>query len=251
MNVTVPAVQSAIRDLDYLAEAWPALIVLKVPGTARSWVETPRRAGVLSEADAERLGKKGVPRPVPVDVGVLDLLARIATVVDDVARTIVAAAGLDDPTRKPPIRAEDFLPLVPATVNPARWMTTTATWLAAAHDRDDRSAPWVTDQLAPLVAITARLLGDIRDGQVMNGVCPWCNGLTVDGMGERTMQIHYPVSDDDEPLVLCHGLNCAPPSSACGMRHHGQPAWPIREWDWLSKMLRDPTDSIEPERLPA
>ncbi len=251
MNLLHPDVQRVIRDLDYLTEAWPALVVLKIPGPPRTWVETPRRAGVLTAADAERLGKKGVPRPAPADVGVLDLLARISTTIDDVARTVVVTAGLDNPDANPPIHAEEFLPHVPAAVDPCSWMRTTATWLAEAHDNDDRTVPWVEQQLAPLVSAAARLLGDLRDGQVMNGICPWCYGATPVGVGERTMQIHYPESEDDEPLVICRGLNCAPPSSACGSRFRGQPAWPIREWDWLSKMLRDPNESIEPERLHA
>lgn len=251
MNLIDPYVERVIRDLDYLVEAWPALVVLKIPGSARSWVETPRRAGVLSEADAERLGKKGVPRPAPADVGVLDLLARIAATADDLARTIVVTAELDNLEADPPIYAEEFLPTTSVTADPRPWMRTTATWLAEAHDADARTLPWVEGQLAPLIAAAARLLGDVRDGQVMNGICPWCYGATSSGVGERTMQIHYPVTEDDEPLVICRGVNCSPPSSACGSRFRGQPAWPIREWDWLSKMLRDPNESLEPERLPA
>lgn len=251
MKVIDQQVRAVLLDIEYLLEAWPAIVVLKIPGPPRTWVETPRRSGVLSAAEAERLGKKGIPRPAPADVSVLDLLARIASTFDEIARLIVEVAGLDDPTATPPIHAEQFLPTASSTKDPCAWMCTTATWLAEAHDRDARTAPWVQKTLAPLVAATARLLGDVRDGQVMNGICPWCDGLTVDGVGERTMQIHYPVTDDDEPLVVCRGMNCTPPSSACGVRHQGQPAWPIREWDWLSKMLRDPNESIEPERLRA
>lgn len=227
-------VQSVKRDLTYLEEAWPALVVLKIPGTDRAWVETPRRTGVLSETDAERLGKKGVPRPTPVDVGVLDLLALIASRIDEVTRTVAEVAVLTD----------GLLPSDSAAKDPRPWIRTTCMWLAFAHEADDRTAPWIGHVIAPLVTAAARLLGDARDGQVMNGVCPWCDGRTMSGVGERTMQIYYPDPDDktDRPLIICHGIDCDPPRDDCGERHNGKPAWPRREWDWLSKMLREPVN---------
>ena len=259
-----PTVHTVTRDLAYLQEAWPAIVNLKIPGTARTWVETPRRRGVLSPADRERLGKKGVPRQAPVDVGVHDLLANIASRSEDIGRCIVDVAGLGaaalsaDQARCMPwawsdvdaeiVAAEwytaQFLPARSGLADPRPWLIVARTWLAAADEFDDRTVPWVDAQIAGPVAAAARLLGDVRDGQVMNGICPWCEGRTIGALlgGERTMQIVYPDVDDenDEPVIVCTGEYCAPPASACGMHRDGMPAWPRREWDWLSTMLHTP-----------
>lgn len=266
--MTDPTVARTCQDLTYLAEAWPHLVTLRMPGTARSWVETPRRTGTLSERDLERMGKKGIPRPVPVDVSVLDLLARIATVADDLARTVVDVCGLgSDAVAELVIDWEDqravaaarteaaaaFLPPLAAARDPRPWLRVAGTWLAGAHEADASTAPWVADQLRPLITQAAHMLGDVRHGQVMNGICPWCTGRTTAGTGERTLQIHYPVADDDtdEPLIICHGLNCAPPSGECGQTRGGRPAWPRREWDWLATQLRAPREDNEAERIGA
>lgn len=205
------------------------LVTLKIPGTARSWVERPRRTGVLTDADVERMGPQGVPRPAPADVSVIDLLSRIETVADDLVRTLRSV--VDDLTG---------LPEPSAFHDPRPWFDRARELLPVAHDADPRSGPWCADQVRPLAQKTARLLGDVRDGQVLDGVCPWCGGLSERGSGERTMQVRYPDarSVEEEPLIVCRGLGCSPPSQACGTRHDGQPAWPTREWDWLAKQLR-------------
>ncbi|MGN7134577.1 hypothetical protein ACTHQY_15025 [Rhodococcoides corynebacterioides] len=216
------------RDLAYLEESWPHVVNCKLPGTARSWVETPQ-VGELSPEAADRLGKKGVPRAAPAAVFVLDLLADYARIADDVARTVVDVADL----------GAQFLPLNAASKDPRPWLHVIATWVSQAHDRDDKTIPWVAAMIYPIVSSTARLLGDVRSGQVLNGVCPWCQGRTATGLGERTLQIRYPDPDDkdDEPLIFCFGVNCRPPSAACGQQWRGHPAWLQREWNWLAEQL--------------
>lgn len=225
-----PTLATVFADIDYIRESWPLLITLKIPGTARSWVETPRR-GVLTESDLERMGKKGVPRQAPADVSVLSLLQSIVTTVDDVARTVVTVAGL---------RKTEFLPVYSAAKDPIPWLRTCATWLNAANEDDPKTVPWVASMFTPLASQIAHLLGDVRAGQVMNGICPWCNGRSRDATrGDRTLQIRYPESDvDDDPMIVCRGVNCSPPSSACGTRWNGYPAWHSREWEWLASQLR-------------
>lgn len=229
-----PTWGSVTNDLEYIASSWPILVTLKIPGTARSWVETPRRS-VLSASDLERMGKKGVPRQSPADVGVLDLLQMIASTADDLARTITDVAEL----------GPEFLPLDSAAKDPRPWFSVAGTWLLAAHRVDPKTIPWVASALYPLTSQMSRLLGDVRDGQVMNGICPWCHGRNKDSTtGERTMQIHYPDPNviADEPLIFCRGWNCAPPSSACGTRWNDCPAWNQREWEWLAAQLRTPSE---------
>lgn len=221
-------VAAAGTDLAYLAESWPMLVTLKVPGTARSWVERPRRPGVLTAEDVERMGPQGVPRPAPADVAVLDLLWQIQHAADEIVRLLAEVTGTGGTPHRP------------ASVDPRPWLVVAGDLLPAAHAVDDRSAPWVSARLRPMVSTTARLLGDVRDGQALDGVCPWCGGLTERGRGERTMVVRYPDArlGEDEPLIVCRGLGCEPPSSACGQRHSGHPAWPRREWDWLAQQLQ-------------
>ncbi|ETT26260.1 hypothetical protein RR21198_3138 [Rhodococcus rhodochrous ATCC 21198] len=232
-------VATVTRDVEYLEQAWPSLIALKIPGTARSWVENPRRAGTLSPEDQERLGKRGLQTPAPADIQVLDLIYSITTRAAEIAECLIDVVG--------PVDGHE-LPDVAASKDPMRWLATARELVPVAHECDDKTAPWVAYLINPLVRQTARLLGDIRDGQVLNGICPWCSGrLSGDVLGQRTMQIHYPDpdEDDDEPLIICRGINCSPPRAMCGMRWRGHPAWTRREWDWLAKMLRDPDREIE------
>ncbi|MDG3012475.1 hypothetical protein G4X40_20250 [Rhodococcus sp. D2-41] len=228
-------VDRIIADLNYLEAAWPNLVTLKLPGTARAWVERPRPHTITAPVEPDQLGLAGVPRPAPADVDVLDLLWQIATVADDLARTVCEVVDL----------GPDFLPDAPASVDPRPWLAVVIAWMPQAHRDDDRTAPWVAQQLRTPVAAAARLLGDIRDGQALNAICPWCAGRSTDGTtGCRTLQVHHPSAraDDEDPdeLIVCFGTNCGPPSSACGQRWHGHPAWPRREWDWLASQLTAP-----------
>ncbi|OZC62131.1 hypothetical protein CH267_00895 [Rhodococcus sp. 06-621-2] len=244
-----PSSDEVRSDITYLADSWPLLVTFKIQGTARSWVETPRRA-VMSETDLERMGKKGVPRQAPGDIQVLSLLQSIVSAAEDVARTVITVAGL---------KKVDHLPMYSAAKDPIPWLTTCNAWLDAAHGNDDLTLPWVSGRFKPLATATAHLLGDVRAGQVMNGICPFCYGRTKGvTAGERTLQIHYPDPDDptDEPVIACRGLNCRPPSNVCGYKTDaGHPCWPRREWDWLASMLLTPEEALrqrfstEPERI--
>ncbi|APE09718.1 MULTISPECIES: hypothetical protein [Rhodococcus] len=228
-----PSIRRVKEDLEYLQEAWPSLVALRVPGTARSWVENPRRAGMLSPEDQERLGKRGFQTPAPADIQVLDLIWSIANQARDIVECMVEVIDA----------GRDYVPAESSTRDPRPWLETARELIDAAQKIDEATLPWVACQIAPLVKQTAHLLGDFRDGQVLNGICPWCNGRGDGGMvGLRTMQLHYPDPDeeDDQPLVVCRGVNCDPPRGMVGMRWRGRPAWTRREWDWLAKMLRDP-----------
>ncbi|OZE89964.1 hypothetical protein CH298_13345 [Rhodococcoides fascians] len=251
---------SVEADLLYLAEGWPALVRLKVPGSARSWVEQPRKH-VLSESDLERMGKKGVPRQAPADVGVLDLLARIATVTHNVALSVAALGPGASTLRDAHERGEPwawtdpeayqfaaryfgrhFLTTRLPSVDPRPWLMTTRTWLGSANEADPQTVPWVGRMFEPIVEQFSRLLGDVRDGQCMNGVCPWCGGLVADGVvGVKTMRVLHPDVDDEssEPLIVCFGVRCSPPGEACGRLWEGKPAWGKREWEWLASQLVD------------
>lgn len=246
------------RDLRYLAEVWPALVELQVPGTRKGWAQRDlRRSTVLTAAQLEQMGWKGVPRPAPANVMVLSLLAELESLCGWLFAEITHAVGgtsavIARPPRPP---ARDLRPWLAVMV----WLLPRAH--AATLDDDEPIAAWIERRLGDIPATVARLLGDVRSGQDLAGICPWCKGLTPNGIGEPTMRIHYPAEMDlskpldpdaamparDQkerkrpgPLIVCHGVNCSPPDQDCGTRWHGHPAWNQREWEWLAKQLGTP-----------
>ncbi|MGB6246091.1 hypothetical protein [Gordonia sp. (in: high G+C Gram-positive bacteria)] len=244
--------RDAVRDLEYLAAAWPYIGALRERGTPRRWVQHDQRrtARLLRMSELDKRGLRGVSRPTPADVSVLDVLAQIAVVSEWIIREMLDVL--------PQYRPEVWLPSRSASHDPRPWLRLAARLIPQAHVAtaadDEPVVVWVEHRLHSVISTAARLLGDARDGQELAGLCPWCGGRTERGVGYPTMRIHYPAEldlsqplDPDgtlverlggaEPLIVCHGLLCTPPGSACGLDWHGQPAWAMREWDWLAKQL--------------
>lgn len=248
-----------VRDLEYLAEVWPWLIALRVPGTRKRWAQHSQHRRHLSVNALDAMGWKGVPRPAAADVSVLDVLGGI----DALARRVADEALYV----LPQYRIEVWRPRRAPSHDARPWLRLASRLLPQAHDATvddlDPMVEWVEARLGGLPADAARLMGDVRDGQDLAGICPWCHGLTDRGTGEPTLRIHYPravdlatpfdpdagfaarVTRPDEPrdagpLIVCHGVNCTPSSQDCGHRWHGRPAWNMREWEWLAKQLGTP-----------
>ncbi|WP_336791796.1 hypothetical protein [Gordonia malaquae] len=254
--VTRAKLRDDVRDLNYLYGAWPYVCGIRERGTPRHWVQHDQRraAGMLRMSELERIGVRGTAISSPADVSALDALSQIASTVtwihNEITRTL------------PQYRAEVWQPPRRASLDPRSWILIVLRLLPQAHaatiDDDEPIAHWVEHRLAPVVSVVARLLGDARDGQELAGICPWCTGRTPKGTHFPTMRIHYPAEmdlgqplDPDtahaemagrgvEPLIVCHGLSCTPPSTAYGQQWKGMPAWAAREWDWLAKQLIDP-----------
>lgn len=241
-------------DLAYLAEAWQWLLPLRQRGTPKRWAQYQRQHR-MPTSDLASFGlAAGVPRVAPADVSVLDVLADMAStsawIVRELRHALPAAAT----------RPEVWMPRHPASVDARPWLHLARHWLPQAdvltRGDDDPIVVWVEARLTQLVGDVARLMGDVRDGQELAGLCPWCGGRTsTSTTGQPTMRVHYPHEDlaepldpnavrpaegGPQPLIVCHGLNCAPPWTACGTRWRGQPAWNIREWDMLAKRLIAP-----------
>ena len=238
------------RDLVYLDAAWPFLVSMKVTGTQARWAQHDRRRSVLSAEQLEAMGHRGVPRPTPACVSVLDVLAEIQTAAVRIANEVLFVV---------PWQACVWRPAWSPQFDVRPWLRMSAALLPQAHlrtvDEDDPLAPWCERIVGATPDAAARLLGDVRSGQDLAGICPWCEGLTARGVGEPTLRVHYPdeldfsrpldavslVADGGPgPLIVCHGANCTPPSRDCGMRWHGHPAWNTREWEWLAKRLKSP-----------
>ncbi|WLP91336.1 hypothetical protein [Gordonia sp. NB41Y] len=246
-----------VADILYLAEVWPWLVNLRVPGTRKRWAQHDmrRRTAQLTASALDAMGWQGVPRPAAADVAVLDVLAGIADVAHRIADETLQLL--------PQYRLEVWRPDRPASHDPRPWLHVAARLLPQAHevtvDDLDPLAEWIEKRLGSLPDEAARLMGDVRDGQDLAGICPWCHGLTARGVGEPTLRVHFPRdldvspqpfdpdapgrrADGDGPgaVIVCHGINCSPPPDACGQWWHDRPAWNPREWEWLAKRLGSP-----------
>jgi hypothetical protein len=101
----------------------------------------------------------------------------------------------------------------------------------------------------------AAALGLILDGQLLDALCPWCDGRTDRHPtgGARTLRVHVLHRRDqpDTPVVACEGGHCQPSSAdASGDpadRWHGHPTWPQHEWEWLAARI----DHAEQARMRA
>lgn len=218
-----------VNDLvDDLVEWWPHLVELRTPGTPRRWTEVASSPRVSADR-LERLSPSAAPSPAPAVVSVLDLVQRVAVTAADVSTTVAAVAGVA-PAR-----------LRSAWIDPVLHLEHARSCLRAADEADPLTAPWVIAELAPLVLAVATEVGEVRTGQTLRALCPWCRGRTtaVPTGGERTLQVILPdeAEEEAEPMIVCVGLICSPPPSKCGRRVNGRPAWPEREWDWLAKNL--------------
>lgn len=254
------------EDAEYLAGAWPLLVLLGIPGAAGQSArprpqrrepseQAKERAAELQAAEAaeDRKAAKqpGYIRrpapgrhPVPANVTLLDLMADLVRVASDVAETVTQCAGVE--------RLEQ-----PASCwqDPRPYLARARAWIEVADDADDRTRPWVAEQLHDLAHRVADHLGEFHHGYVLDAICPWCLGRTPKRPtgGDRTLVVKissagaehvlgaYAPIPKEEVLIVCHGLNCTPPESAVswwtGREDRRHPAWPQREWEWLAPRL--------------
>lgn len=251
------AVRRVLEQIDYLEEAWPQLVTLGVAAStrrhhlpsrrrrSREAIERAQRTAQLEAAERRRPGwVPALSHPsAPVDVTMLDLLTRVVEVAENLAEVVTQTAGVDRPRH-----------VESALEDPRPRLRTARAWLTAAQEVNADIVPWAGRQLLPVVREAAEALGEIVDGQLLDALCPWCGGRTERRPmgGERTLVVQAgPMAVTTQqsgqsrpepgevgwPRIVCHGLNCTPPASACGAQVDGQPAWPEREWDWLAKQL--------------
>lgn len=259
MTTSTADVSRVLEEIDYLENAWPQLVTLgtdasnrrRLPSTNRrrsdEALERAQREAAIEAAERRMPG--WVPAlshaAAPVDVSMLDLIAELVAVADDLAETITGVAGIA------------VGHVVSAWEDPRPRLRVARAWLTKAQEEDPRTLPWARGILAPVVRAAAQALGEIVDGQLLDALCPWCGGRTERRPmgGERTMVVHAgPTAVTTQeapeergagwPRIVCHGLNCSPPASACGTTWRGQPTWPEREWDWLAKQLK-PVEQTE------
>ena len=229
------------RDIDWLVDRWRDLLEARFKGTTRPWRQPTLTAEARAELDAqarverhERSATAPGEHAAPVHVDVLDVLADMTTKVETLADHVATTVGR---TRLPRARA------MAGDARPHLILVHRHLIAATTHDPDMLDA--VGDVVRELRDTAARQLGELHDGQVLAGACPFCHGRTPTHPtgGALTLQVRVvplpnPLDrDHHEPAIVCTNDLCEPDAKHCGLRHRGRPAWPIGEWGWLSTLL--------------
>ena len=215
-----------------------------MPGTARPWrtpqVSAERRAELDRQARQDRLliDQQGhlpahlrqqsiaVPpgeSPAPYDLDIADLLSTILAGADLYAdRACALAQRPCDP------------PASSAFADPTRHLQLLSQ-LQPWYDDDLRAEVdlWAQD----MVEQAATSLGLVTDGQLLPGLCPWCDGRTPahPAGGAKTLRVRTLL---DRPVVVCEGGLCAPESADCGLWWRALPAWDLHnEGAWLADRI--------------
>lgn len=227
-------ITATTADLTWIAQSWPDLYQLRLPGSRRNVSRRPMTRAARERADEQARVEKaeqgdsvlGASR-APMDVGVLDALSDLLAQAVELDDRVTMTAGVED--CEPPSTAYDFEAL-------PRILAHLAAHLPAAVDVD----PGVLDEAEHVVkrmkATMEHALTDIVDGQVLSTVCAWCKGQTTHSPagGEKTLTVRVVAG---EPLIVCMSDACEPPEENCGTWLFGKPAWHQGEWEWLSKHL--------------
>lgn len=243
------AVKAATTAVDELLNVLAWLAASLMPGTTKPYRAPQMSAEKRAEADAlARLEKAEIinaglllgETPAPFDLDVADLLAEIMATADSLAdRVCWAVMRPVDP------------PAVSAFADPTRFLRLVVKWLPLAATVDEALAGYVEGRCDSLVFRAHGLLGLLGDGQLLDALCPWCDGRTsaTPTGGARTLRIRaqLPVGQRNlakvDPkdvgwFVVCEGGLCEPPDADCGARLRGRPAWPLSsEGEWLAQRL--------------
>lgn len=221
-----------VADLDWVHAYWPDLTAARLPlTTPRPWRQAELSKQVRAERDAqaraERFDRTELSfgeSPAPVDVNVLTTALDLLVYADDLAAALAAPAmcpPLPSPARGD-LDARPYLHYAAARLHELR-DESLAEWAAP-------YARWMYDQAAAALAM-------VYDGQVLDVICPWCDGRTPEAPvgGARTWRVV--TLPGDQIAIVCSGA-CEPPAKLVGTWWYGQPCWPISEWERLAKHVR-------------
>jgi hypothetical protein len=232
----VSALQHARDHLRDLIVTVDQLAASLLPGTARPWrastISAARRAELDAEAHLERVERSGIAPGeslAPYSLEISDLLVDILIAADMLAEQVAQAAGVD---RLPPASS--------SYADPRPYLDHSRRHLLSAADGDPGLIGAVLRCCEALSDRAAVLLGHVSDGQTLDAICPWCGGRTEAKPvgGAKTLRVRtLPNTSPPEPVVVCEGGLCEPPSSDCGTWVRGRPAWRQHEWDWLADRL--------------
>jgi hypothetical protein len=205
------AAQQNLRDV---ADMWPLLVVERVPGTPRPWLQTRLRRGGSSSSDSDDPANfviNNVTAPVRLDV--LDAMRDCLLWVNRAHRQVEKALAL--PHRPNPYHDD-----------PIRYLTDLAEWWDDVSEADPTLAEHLADGLAHHHDAIERTLGLALDGKVLPFACPYCSTA-------RSLSITR-----DEFLgvvIVCTSGACTPPSSSSPhLWRDGRPVWRFAQWSTLA-----------------
>lgn len=239
MTIVAAAEQTAritaiTNDLNWVAQSWPDLYQLRLPGARRRAPRRPMSAAARERADEQaRIEKAEQGASVlgasqaPMDVSVLDSLAELLAQAVELDDRITMTAGAPD--CEPPTTAYDFEAL-------PRILAHTAAHLTAAADVNLGMLDEAEHVTRKMKGRLDRALGNLTEGQVLPGLCAWCHGATTTAPagGEKTLTVHVVAG---QPLIVCESDLCDPPPEDCGTWLFGKPAWTQNEWSWLADRM--------------
>lgn len=223
-----------------------------MPGTSRPWRAPQMSAAKRAELDRQdredrlHIAQQGnlpahlrgqavvVPpgeSPAPYDLDISDLLSTILGEVDKLAALVPPCPPLLPPA-----------PAASAFTDPGPFLT----HLDLALDRLDRDLlEHIADRCYRLTEQAGSHLGEVTDGQLLAGLCPWCDGKTSSHPvgGARTLRVRTMTTG--RTVVVCEGGQCAPDAAECGIwLPGGRPAWDLEnEGAWLSDRIERATAS--------
>jgi len=222
-------------DLTWITESWPDLYQLRLPGSRRRAPRRPMSRSARERADelartekAEQgLSVLGAGR-APMNVGVLDALARLLADAVELDEYVTATAGVVDDVA-PPSTAYDFEAI-------GRVLAHTAAHLSLSAAADAGVLGEAEAAVKRMRSALEGALEDVVDGYMLSTVCAWCHGATstAPAGGEQTLVVKVVAG---QPLIVCRGEWCEPPPEDCGTWLFGRPAWRDAEWEWLARRL--------------
>lgn len=232
----------AIRqDLRWVRDRWEDVHEMRLRGTPRPWreptISPEARAELDRQARIEKVDREGLTMgesPAPVHVDVLDVLSDILMRADMLAEHMAQTIGVER------LDHADS-----AFADAAPFLTFIDLHLTVFIEDDADGLEAVSQVARELKSEMAQVLGEIYDGQLLSGLCPFCDGRDERHPtgGARTLKVRLvwlPRPEDrdhHEPCIVCTSGTCEPSESECGLWVKGAPAWPLAEWDWLAKRL--------------
>lgn len=232
-----------LDKLDEVIKRWPDLVESRLKGTPRP--KTP--GAILSDSGRERMNQQRredvayaddrAPGAsvAPLHIDVLDLMATILMQADLLHEHVAQTVG--HPRLAHPSSAY-------ADARP--YLRYIRELLPEACETDEEMLEAATEKIELIHDEVLMALGEIRDGQRLNAVCPFCVGRTSKRLaGELTMRVRIrDISTAEHPglaefLVVCENPDgmCQPFAREVDTWVGSNPAWRYPRWAWLAKQL--------------
>lgn len=234
-------VQQALASLLAVRDRWPDLEQARLRGTARPWRQTEMTAQAKAQRDrqariekveAEKWGRAPGYSAAPLHVDVLDTMAAILIDADLLHEAIAQTVG--HPRLEHPATAY---------ADPRPYLEYALELLTEAVETNPKMGERAEQYATAMETALLIALGELRDGQILNAICPFCVGKTFEKpAGERTLRLRLVPDHRDqtktEAVIVCENPSgCRPFAAECGIWVKGRPAWPWSDWDWLAKRL--------------